>query len=62
MHDPFARLNLEQIQAAAKIYRAQHPLLWWVAEFVVFMQGPRKSVRIGPWEGCGPPSLNVLEK
>ena len=37
MHDPFAHLSLEQIQAAEKKYRAQHPVLWWVAEFVMFI-------------------------
>ncbi len=37
MNDPFAHLNLEQIQAAEKKYRAQYPVLWWVAEFVVFV-------------------------
>jgi len=28
MNDPFAQLNLEQIQAAEKKYRAQYPVLW----------------------------------
>jgi hypothetical protein len=35
MQDPFAHLNLEQIQAAERKYRDQHPVLWWVAEFVM---------------------------
>ena len=42
MHDPFAHLNLEQIQNAERKYPAQHPVLWRVAEFVVFVQGTRK--------------------
>jgi len=45
MHDPFSHLNLDQIQAAEKKYRAAHPILWWVAEFVVFVRGPWKWVR-----------------
>ena len=32
--DPFAHLNLEQIQVAEKKYRRAHPILWRVAEFV----------------------------
>ncbi len=30
--DPFSNLSLEQIQAAERKYRAQHSILWWVAE------------------------------
>jgi hypothetical protein len=45
MNDPFAHLILDQIQAAEKKYRAQHPILWRVAEFVVFVRGPWKWVR-----------------
>jgi len=45
MQDPFAHLNLEQIQAAARKDRAQHPVLWWVAAFVVFIRDPRRWVR-----------------
>ena len=48
MHDPFAHLKLEQIQEAEKKYRAQHPILWWVAEFVVFARNPAQWVR-GWW-------------
>jgi hypothetical protein len=40
MQDPFAHLNLKQIQVAEKKYRAQHPFLWRVAEFVVFVRNP----------------------
>ena len=43
--DPFAHLNYEQIQAAEKKYRRLHPILWRVAEFVVFVRDPRKWVR-----------------
>jgi hypothetical protein len=44
MHDdPFARLNLEQIQAAERKYRAQYPVLWCVAEFVMFVRKPRRG-------------------
>ena len=46
MQDPFAHLNYEQIQIAVKKARKAHPVLWWVAEFVVFVRGPRKW-RIG---------------
>ena len=45
MHDPFSHLNLEQIQKAESKYRAQHPVLWRVAEFVIFVRGPWKWVR-----------------
>ena len=48
MHDPFAHLGLEQIQAAEKKYRQQYPVLWWVAEFVVLIRSPWRSVR-GRW-------------
>jgi hypothetical protein len=45
MHDPFAHLNLEQIQPAERKYRAQHPVLWWVAEFVMFIRQPWRYMR-----------------
>jgi len=45
MLDPFAHLGLEQIQAAEKKARAAHPILWRVAEFVVFVRNPWKGVR-----------------
>ena len=45
MEDPFAHLNYEQIQAAEKKAKKAHPVLWWVAEFVVFVRGPTKWVR-----------------
>ena len=49
MHeDPFAHLNLEQIQAAERKYREQYPVLWRVAEFVVFIREPWRSIR-GWW-------------
>ena len=41
MQDPFAHLNLEQIQAAERKYRAQHPVLWRVAEVVMFIRPKR---------------------
>jgi hypothetical protein len=37
-HDPFAHLNLEQIEAAEKKYRAAHPFLWRAAEAIVFVR------------------------
>jgi hypothetical protein len=45
MQDPFAHLNYEQIQAAEKKYRKLHPVLWRVAEFVVFVRDPLKAIR-----------------
>ena len=42
MEDPFAHLNYAQIQEAEKKARAAHPVLWWVAEFVVCVKAPRK--------------------
>jgi hypothetical protein len=45
MNDPFAHLDLDQIRAAERKYRANHPILWRVAEFVVFVRGPWKWVR-----------------
>ena len=47
-HDPFAHLSLEEIPAAERKYRDQHPVLWWVAEFVMFVREPWRSVR-GWW-------------
>jgi hypothetical protein len=47
-HDPFRHLNLEQIQADEKKYRALHPVLWWVAEFIMFIREPWRSIR-GWW-------------
>ena len=43
--DPFAHLNFKQIQAAERKYRARHPLLWRVAESVVFIRNPMKAIR-----------------
>ncbi len=43
--DPFSHLNYEQIQAAERKYRAVHPFLWWVAEFVVFVRDPKRWLR-----------------
>jgi hypothetical protein len=37
-HYPFAHLTLEQIQEVERKYRAHHPFLWRVAEFVVFAE------------------------
>ncbi len=48
--DPFAHLSLEQIEEAEKRYRAQYPVLWWVAEFVMFIRQPWRAVR-GVWRG-----------
>jgi len=48
MLDPFAHLGLEQIEVAEKKYRVQHPILWWVAELVVFIRSPSRTVR-GWW-------------
>jgi len=48
MEDPFADYDLEQIQQAEKFYRIQHPVLWWVAEFVMFVRQPWRAVR-GVW-------------
>ena len=48
MQDPFAHLDLEQIQVAERKYREQYPVLWWVAEFVVFVRQPWRYVR-GWW-------------
>ena len=48
MRDPFAHLDLEQIQVAEKKARAAHPVLWWVAEFVMFVRQPWRAVR-GVW-------------
>ena len=45
MQDPFARLNLEEIQAAEKKYRAQHPVLWRMAEVVMFIREPLRYMR-----------------
>ena len=46
MHDDsFADLSLEEIQAAERKYRAKHPVLWRVAEFVMFVREPWQSVR-----------------
>ena len=48
MNDPFSHLNLEQIQVAEKKYRAAHPILWRVAEFVMFVRSPWRTAR-GWW-------------
>jgi hypothetical protein len=42
MHDPFAHLNLEQIQEAEKKYRALHPILWWVRSWLC-LRGIRRD-------------------
>ncbi len=43
--DRFAHLNYEQIQATEKKYRKLHPILWWVAELVVFVRDPLSAIR-----------------
>ncbi len=45
MNDPFAHLDLEEIEKAERKYRQQYPVLWWVAEFVVFIREPWRFVR-----------------
>jgi hypothetical protein len=45
MQDPFAHLSLEEIQNRQELARELYPVLWWVAEFVVFVRGPSKWVR-----------------
>ena len=50
MEDPFAYLDLEQIQEAERKHQAAHPVLWWVAESIVFVSNPRKWGRGGVWE------------
>jgi hypothetical protein len=44
-HDPFAHLPLSEIEAAERKYRQQHPILWLVAELVVFAQNPWRYAR-----------------
>jgi hypothetical protein len=45
MEDPFAHLNYEQIQIAVRKAKIAHPVMWRVAEFVVFVRGSSKWVR-----------------
>jgi hypothetical protein len=40
--DPFANLSLAEIEQRA---RTLYPVLWWVAEFVVFVHGPWRYMR-----------------
>ena len=43
--DPFAALSLAEIERRERIYRRQHPALWWVAEAVVFAGDPAAWMR-----------------
>jgi len=43
--DPFADLSLEEIQNREKLARELHPVLWWAAEFIMFIRGPWRWAR-----------------
>ena len=46
MEDPFAHLTtVSQIEEAERKARRAHPILWWVAEAVIFVRDPVAWVR-----------------
>ncbi|MAE70036.1 MAG: hypothetical protein CME06_06160 [Gemmatimonadetes bacterium] len=40
MHDPFRHLSLSEIGSRKETYRAQDPILWQIAEAIVFIRNP----------------------
>jgi len=44
-HDPFAHLDLEQIERAERKARADHPILFRVPELAVFVRDPVRWIR-----------------
>ena len=52
MRDPFADLSLEEIQNREELARELYPVLWWAAEFIMFIRSPWRWVR-GGVEGAG---------
>lgn len=45
MRDPYEHLNLKQTERAEAKARLTHPILWWLAELVVFVEDPVGWIR-----------------
>ena len=43
--NPFDGLSVAETERRERIYRRQHPVLWWVAEAVVFARDPAAWMR-----------------